>query len=235
MKKVKKKKLTERDRLRAYDLFAGLCDKEFDYIADNLLCKVYQRGSTVYQENCHIEGVYIILSGIIKQVKSGNKGRELIIRFAQGGDMIGFRSVLTKEPACATSEVMEKAVVCYLPGEVLSQVMTTNSDFALCLMRKVCRELEDSQMFILNIAQKKVRERMADVLIHLKDQFQLDYDNSLKIPLSRKELASAVGTAPESAIRMLTDFRKERLVDVQGRQIRLLNVQKLTRIGCVSM
>jgi len=225
----------ENDYWRSMAIFQILSHCEFELFVENMSCSLHKSGSVLYKQDCLINGVFILISGIVKQVKYGPKGKEHILRFAKRGDVIGFRSNITDEMACSTSIVVEDAVVCYLPGKLLSQLMQTNSNFGYYMIQQVCNEIEETQKFILNIAQKKVRERVADALIHLMKRFELDHDNYLKIPLSRRELASMVGTAPESTIRMLADFKREKLIDLQGRSIQFLNVKKLTKIGEVSL
>ncbi|MCU4173685.1 Crp/Fnr family transcriptional regulator [Carboxylicivirga sp. N1Y90] len=224
-----------RDRLKKLEIFRHLSESETALLLENLHYKELRKGNILYREGCYLNKVILLFDGVVKQKKCGSKGKELIIRFAKGGEILGFRSFLTEELACATAEVMEDVKVAYIEGSCLTQLMKSNSNFSMIMMKHVCGELSATQTFILNVAQKTVRERVAEGLVQLKEVFDVDDDCNLKIPLSRRDLANVVGTVPESVIRMLADFKKENLIEVNGRRIRLMNIQKLTRIGSVAM
>ncbi len=101
------------------------------------------------------------------------------------------------------------------------------------LMKLTCRELGESNKFLTDIAQKTVRERLAEVLLLLMDTFELDEDNYLQISLTREDLANIVGTATESVIRLLSEFRADNMIEINGRRIKLLNIPKLIKVGNV--
>jgi len=98
-------------------------------------------------------------------------------------------------------------------------------------MQITCKELGEANAYITDIAQKTVRERLAEILIHLKNDFGLDSNKILQISLTREELANIVGTATESVIRLLSEFKQDRLIELNGRKIRILDEAGLIRIG----
>lgn len=162
----------------------------------------YKRGDILYQEGNRISGFFCIHSGIIKVFKTGFDGKEQIIRFAKKGDIIAYRSVLSNELACTSAKVIEDCQVCFIPSEILISFIKTNPNFALELMKLACHELGEANSFITDIAQKTVRERLAEVLLYLFNDFGLDDQDFLNISLTREELANIVGTATESVIRL---------------------------------
>jgi len=193
----------------------------------------YKKGDVLYHEGNRISGFYCINSGIIKVYKTGLDGKEQIIRFARPGEIIAYRSVLSNEPACTTSKVIEDCQVCFIPSEVLISLIRKNSTFSLELMRLTCHELGEANSYITDIAQKSVRERLAEVLLKLVEDFGLDEQKFLKISLTREELANIVGTATESVIRLLSEFKSDKLVELNGRKIKILNVKGLEKISNV--
>lgn len=193
----------------------------------------YQRGDILYQEGNRISGFYCINSGIIKVFKTGFDGKEQIIRFAKKGDIIAYRSVLSNEPACTSAKVIEDCQVCFIPSEILISFIKTNSGFALELLKLACHELGEANSFITDIAQKTVRERLAEVLLFLVNDFGLDNQQFLNISLTREELANIVGTATESVIRLLSEFKSDRLVELNGRRIKIINTKGLEKISNV--
>jgi CRP-like cAMP-binding protein len=191
----------------------------------------YKRGDILYQEGNRISGFYCVNSGIIKVFKTGFDGKEQIIRFAKKGDIIAYRSVLSNELACTSAKVIEDCRVCFIPSEILISFIKTNPNFALELMKLACHELGEANSFITDIAQKTVRERLAEVLIFLVNEFGLDNQQFLNISLTREELANMVGTATESVIRLLSEFKTDKLVELNGRRIKILNTKGLEKIS----
>ncbi len=219
--------------VRKYDIFKGLTDSEVEKLNQNLVCTNYRRGSIIYNEGNRINGSYIVCSGVLKIYKTGFDGKEQIIRFAREGDLIAFRSVISDELACTTARVIHDAVLCYIPGETLTAYIKGSPEFAMALMKLTCRELGEANKYLTDIAQKTVRERLAEVLLLLMDTFDLDDDHNLQISLTREELANMVGTATESVIRLLSEFKSDKLIELNGRKIKLINIPKLIKIGNV--
>jgi len=219
--------------LMSFDIFKSLLEPEIEELNQIVNCALYKRGSVIYNERSRINGTYIVVSGIVKVYKTGFDGKEQIIRFAKSGDLVGFRSVISDELACTTSKIINDAVLCYIPGEELTKLIKENPEFAMDLMKLTCRELGESNKYLTDIAQKTVRERLAEVLLLLMDTFELDEDHTLQISLTREELANMVGTATESVIRLLSEFKADKLIELNGRKIKLLNIPKLIKLGNV--
>jgi len=196
-------------------------------------CELLKRGSVIYAEGDSARGCYFVYSGVLKVFKTGLEGKEQIIRFAKPGDIIGFRSALSQEPACTSSKVIEDAIVCFIPHHSLTQLLQENPEFSMELIKLTCKELGQANNYITDIAQKSVRERLAEVLIQLMETFGLAADNTLQIALTREELANMVGTATESVIRLLSEFKSDGLVEIKGRKIKIVDVRSLKRVGGV--
>ncbi len=214
-------------------LFKHLTPDEIDRLNYGKICNFHKRGDIIYHEGNRISGCYCINKGILKIYKTGIDGKEQIILFAKPGDLIGYRSILSNELACTTAKVIEDATLCFIPADILISLVKSNPNFSMELMKLACKELGDANAYITDIAQKTVRERLAEILIHLKDNFGLDQDQILKISLTREELANIVGTATESVIRLLSEFKTDGLIDLNGRKIKILDIQGLTKIGNV--
>ncbi len=214
-------------------LFRYLTPDEVENVNFEKDFREYRRGDILYQEGNRISGFYCINSGIIKVYKTGFDGKEQIIRFAKAGEIIAYRSVLSNEVACTSAKVIEDCRVCFLPSELLTSLVKTNPSFALELLKLACHELGEANSFITDIAQKTVRERLAEILLLLVNDFGLDEHNFLNISLTREELANIVGTATESVIRLLSEFKSDGLVELNGRKIRIMNRKGLEKISNV--
>ncbi|MBU8891176.1 MAG: Crp/Fnr family transcriptional regulator [Bacteroidales bacterium] len=218
--------------LHSYNsIFKHLTPEEHTIVEREKVCNTYKRGSVIYHEGSRTNGFYCINSGIIKIFKTGIEGREQIIAFAKKGGIIGYRSILSNELACSSAKVIEDATLCFVPAETLISLVKTNGNFSMAMMQQTCKELGEANAFLTDIAQKTVRERLAEVLLNLKDTFELNEDNVLQISLTREELANIVGTATESVIRLLSEFKNDRLIDLNGRKITILDIKALEKIS----
>jgi CRP-like cAMP-binding protein len=211
------------------NIFKHLSQKEVEELNYIKSCNFHKRGEIIYHEGNRPTGVYCVSKGIIKLYKTGIEGKEQIIRFAKQGDIIGYRSILNGELACTTAKVIEDANICFIPSETWLSLLHANNDFSLDVMRFACEELGKSNSFITDIAQKNVRERLAEILLFLKDDFSLDESGVLQISLTREELANITGTATESAIRLLSEFKEDKMIALNGRKITILDEDRLRR------
>jgi len=208
---------------RTHPLFRHLLEQELQDITLSKITETFKRGSIVYHEGNRMKGFYCVQSGIIKIYQTGFDGKEQIIRFAKPGDIIGYRSVVSNEPACTTTEVIEDAVLCLIPTEILLNLVKNNGNFAVELMKLTCKELGEANSYITDIAQKTVKERLAEILLHLENEFGLDSTGVLNISLTREELSNIVGTATESIIRLLSEFKTSGYIETNGRKIKILD------------
>jgi CRP-like cAMP-binding protein len=223
--------LCDKCSLESGSIFKYLTADQVDSINFEKDFRHYKRGDILYQEGNRISGFYCINNGIIKVFKTGFDGKEQIIRFAKKGDIIAYRSVLSNEPACTSAKVIEDCQVCFIPSEILISFIKTNPNYALELIKLACHELGEANSFITDIAQKTVRERLAEVLLFLVNDFGLDDQQFLNISLTREELANIVGTATESVIRLLSEFKSDKLLELNGRKIRITNRKGLEKIS----
>jgi CRP/FNR family transcriptional regulator, polysaccharide utilization system transcription regulator len=225
--------LCDKCSLETGSLFKYLTREEVDMINFEKEFRQFRRGDLLYKEGSRISGFYCIHNGIIKVFKTGLDGKEQIIRFAKPGDIIAYRSVLSNEVACTSAKVIEDCQVCFIPSEILISLIKSNPSYALEILKLACHELGEANSFITDIAQKTVRERLAEILLLLLNDFGLDEQNYLQISLTREELANIVGTATESVIRLLSEFKTDKLVELNGRRIRILNKKGLEKISNV--
>lgn len=226
-----KRPTEEEADLSGFQLFKKLDEEEFNRLNYEKTCSFYRKGTVLYREGSRLTGFFCVTRGIIKILKTGIDGKEQIIRFAKKGEIIAYRSLLSQELACTTAKVIEEAVLCHIPYQTLLFLIKNNWQFSLHMLQIVCRELREANNYITDIAQKTVRERLAEVLLLLKENFELDNQNTLQISLTREELANMVGTATESVIRLLSEFKQDRLIELQGRKIKFIDTPGLRRVA----
>lgn len=219
--------------MRESSLFDHLCTHSLDELNRNKTCTVYKKNQVVFHEGTRPLGVFCINSGKIKVYKTGAEGKDQIIKILKPGDLMGYRAMLAEDQYPVSAETLEESSICFIPKSDFLDVLNTDSDFSKTVIRSMSKDLGEMADSLTNLAQKPVRERLAGALLMLKDTYGMDaHDNGpVEINLTREDMANIVGTATETLIRLLHDFKEEKLIETQGRKIRVLEPQKLVRIA----
>jgi len=194
----------------------------------------YKKGGLIIEEGATPRGIYFIEKGTAKLFKMGFNGKEQIIRFTKEGDIIGYRSILSHQPFGASATAMDDTEVCFIPEKFFLKILEFHPKFAFDVLRRIAEDLGESAETITFLAQKTVRERLAEVLILLEQKLGTDADGFINITLTREEMANLIGTATESAIRLISEFRTDKLIEVDGRRMKILDHQKLIKLGHVN-
>ena len=210
-------------------IFRKLTLPQMDFLNANKICSSYKKGVVIYEEGNRSTGIYCIHSGVLKLYKTGTEGKEQIIRFAKAGDIMGYRSVISGEQACTSVKILEDSVLCFINTNTLYSLLKDNNELAIDLLQRACNELGEANDYITDIAQKSVRERLAETLLKLKTEFGVNNDGHIDIALTREELANIIGTATESVIRILSEFKSEKIIELYGRRIRIIDENKLKK------
>ncbi|ATL46524.1 Crp/Fnr family transcriptional regulator [Chitinophaga caeni] len=214
------------------DIFADTSEQHAADIAAVKKCALYKKGQTIFHEGAQPYGIYVINTGKIKLTHSGDDGREQIIRLVRPGDLIGYKALISNQAYTATATVLEDSAVCFIPRDVFLNVLLKDNSLSLKMMRILTSELRRAEEKITNLAQKPVRERLAETLLTLKETYGLQNDQqTINVMLSREEIANLVGTATESAIRLLSEFKKEKVIDLTGKKIKILQLQQLIKMA----
>ncbi len=216
--------------LRSSAVFGSLSLPEATSVTAVRTCVNVGRGEVVFSEGTYPRGIFCIHGGHIKLVRTSQDGREQIIRFAGAGDAIGYASLITAEPYSLSAVAVDPSAVCFVPAELIWKFVKDNPEFTLRIMQNMSHELKSTERRVVELAQKSVRERVAEALLVLKETFGTEADGeTINTPLSRVEIANIVGTAPESLIRMLAELRMDKIIETSGRSIRLKNLHALAR------
>lgn len=211
---------------RQNSLLNHFCSDELDHLNSHRACNYYKKHQALFLEGSFPRGVYCINQGLVKIFQRGDEGKEQIIHIAKAGEMVGFRAMFTEEPYKVAAETLEESNICFIGKEDFLNLMDSNPVLRNGIIKELSKELADRADFITNMAQKSVRERLAFTMLILMDVF----DNE-PINLSREDLANFVGTATETLIRLLKDFKEEGIIEVQTRKIKVLDKTKLLQIS----
>ena len=205
--------------------------KELREITDQKKTLSFKKGETIFEEGTKLKGIFCLRNGKCKVTKLAPNGNEQIVRFIQKGEMIGHRSIISDTAAHLTVTALEDMEACYIPKSIINKSFSENKDFTYDITKSICSDLDNANLSIANLAQKSVKERLADSLLFFLKTFGEDSDGFLNIKLSREEIANSIGTATESSIRILSGFKKERIIEVKGKRIKILNKEALEHIS----
>lgn len=219
--------------MRDQSAFSELDVNELHETSNVKTCVFFKKGQVLMHEGSRPNGVYCLHHGKAKVFRLGSEGKEQIIRFAKDGDLIGYRSLLSGEHLSASVSALEDTHACFIPKSALLKLIADNPRFSLNMMKMACHELGEAGKLITNLAQKTVRERLAEVLLLIHKTFGEDDEGNLDVSLTREEIANMVGTATESVIRLLSEFKEDELVSIRGRKITIMNRPALVRLGNV--
>lgn len=190
----------------------------------------YKKGDIIFSENEMLNGVYCVRKGICKLTKLSANGKDQTVKLLGEGDLIGQRSIISEERTNLSAIALNDVKVCFVPKEQILNTIKSNQDFSFKVLQNLAQDLRGAEDDLINMAQKTVRQRLAEALIYVSKSFGVTKDGYLSVNLSREEYASIVGTATESTIRILSQFKKEGLISTQGKNIKIENLNNLERV-----
>jgi len=211
---------------REKSLFASFCDVQVDNLEDHKSCAYYKKSQPLFLEGSFPRGVFCLNQGKVKVFTRGDEGKEQIIHIAKEGEIVGFRAMFSGEPYKVSAATLEECNICFISKEDFLNMIDTNPNFRNGIMKELSKELGDRAVFITNMAQKSVRERLAFALLILGDVYGEE-----EINLSREDLANFVGTATETLIRLLKDFKEEGMIEIHTRKLQLIDRNKLYNLA----
>jgi len=216
-------------------LFGVLCSHELTQISDAKSCTNYKKGQVLFHEGTRPLGVFCINTGKVKVYKVGADGKEQIMKVTKEGDVLGYKAMISEEHYPVTAETLEDCTICFVPKNDFLSLLTENPGFNRKLLQTVCQELGIMSEKLTNLAQKSVRERLAITLLMLKETYGIEGEENepVEINLTREDLANIVGTATETLIRLLHDFKEENLISTKGRKINVENSKGLVKAAGV--
>jgi len=185
-------------------------------------CSFYKKNQSLFLEGSFPRGVFCMQHGKVKIYKRGEEGKEQIIHIAKEGELIGFRAMFAENKYSVSAETLEESTICFIQKDDFLSLLEANPTLRNRILKEMSQELSDRAEFITNMAQKSVRQRLAFSLLLLKEVY-----GEKPINLSREDLANFVGTATETLIRLLKEFKEEGLVETNVRKIYVSDAKRL--------
>ena len=216
--------------IKQFNSLKSLTKDELMRISNCKTSKIIKKGEVIFEEGEALNGVFCVRDGICKLTKLSANGKDQIVKLVVKGELLGQRSLISDESSNLKATALNDMELCFIPKSEILDDLKKNPDFSFNVLQSMARDLKEADDVIVNMAQKSVRQRLAEVLVSINESFGTNPDGTLSVILSREDFASIVGTATESAIRVLSQFKKEGLISTVGKQIKIEDLNGLNNM-----
>jgi DNA-binding response OmpR family regulator len=190
----------------------------------------YAKRQRIFSEGNHPVRIYYVQKGKVKIYKTNNEGKELIVKIATEGDFFGYTSMLENSVYKVNADALEESEIASIPRSEFEELIHANPEVSRRFIKLLASDITQKEEQLIHIAYNSLRRKVADALLTVQKRYKADFEQQ-NINISRDNLAAIAGTATESLIRTLTDFRSEKLIDIKDGSIIILNAQKLERMA----
>jgi len=189
-----------------------------------------KKGELIFKEGDPVTGIYFVYSGNVKVYKKWDDDKELIIRFAKEGAILGHRGLGRNPTYPISAAALEPAVVCYMDMDFFNATLKVNTNLTYQLLMFFADELQESERRMRNLAHMPVKGRVAESLLALKEQFGTASDGAINIELMWQDMASFAGATYETVFRVVSELSKENILATRGKRISIINLEKLIQL-----
>jgi CRP-like cAMP-binding protein len=216
----------------SHSLLKGLSRKEKETLVMHHTYAQYGKGELVLKEGEKPHGLICLASGKVKVFKEGVGGREQILRMVRPQGFIGYRAIFAEGTYSASAIAIEDSAICIFEKDCFIRIIRKNPDLALLFMKVFAKELGFSNNRTVSLTQKHIRGRLAESLLVLRDTYGFENDGkTIKVYLSREDIASLSNMTTSNAIRTLSTLASEDIISIEGRKIMILDDLRLERIS----
>ena len=213
--------------VRQFNSLRAMNKEELKKVSDSKTTKTIKKGEPLFEEGEKLNGVYCVRDGVSKLSKLSPNGKDQIVKLATKGEVMGQRSIIAEETSNLSAVAVSDMEVCFIPKDSITNTLHKNPNFTIEVLRHMAHDLKEADDVIVNMSQKTVKQRVAEAFLYLKNNFGEDDEGFLKLTLSREDIANVVGTATESAIRIISEFKKKELIHTSGKKIGIKDQRKL--------
>ncbi|HSH68181.1 MAG TPA: response regulator [Bacteroidia bacterium] len=192
--------------------------------------RIYKKKDDIYKEGNYPKGVYFINKGKVKTYQTNELGKELITSLHADGEFFGYLSLLRDEKYLNSATALEDTEIYMIPKEDFFALIYKNSEVSRKFIEILTNNIHENEQQLIKLAYNSVRKRVAEALVKLSDKYKKESDLEFKMSVSREDLANLVGTATETVIRTLSEFKEDKLIDISGGKITILNYKKLSTL-----
>ncbi|MDD4227609.1 MAG: Crp/Fnr family transcriptional regulator [Mariniphaga sp.] len=213
-------------------IFYLLTREEKEELEQYISLAHYKKNEFVFKEGDKPNGFMMLVHGKVKIFKEGVGGREQIIRMAKPLGIIGYRALFADENHIASAVTIEESLICSVSAEFIQRRALKNNHFSFEIIKKLAQELGFANARTVTLTQKHIRGRLAESLLLLKNKYGYEHDGiTLKVYMSREDIANLSNMTTSNAIRTLSTFANEKVIAIDGRKIKILDAHRLDRIS----
>jgi CRP/FNR family transcriptional regulator, cyclic AMP receptor protein len=205
-------------------------DAHIDLTKGDRESQTYKKKQMVYTQGHRPNYLLFVVKGKVKSFRANDDGKELITAIHKAGDFIGYSALLEETPYADNAEAMEEAEIMLIPKMDFYNLLNKDAQVAKRFIKLLSHNLVEREEALLNLAYNSLRKRVANGLIHVYSKFKNAPGDKPKLEIPREDLAQVVGTATESLIRTLSDFKTEKLIEVKEGKIIILDEARLANL-----
>lgn len=216
---------------RLFSLFPALSEHYREVIRSSTTILVVPKGYFIYHENEYPKGFVCLLEGNAKVVKMGINGRGQIIRMVRPMGILGYRALFAEENYRSSAQTLDNSVIAIIDRAILFEIMHSNAEISLHILKLIACELGLSNLRTMTLTQKYIRGRLADALLFLIETYDFAPDGTIDVTLSREDMAQLSSMTTSNAIRTLSSFATDGVVELIGKRIKVLDLERLKKIS----
>lgn len=210
-------------------LFSSLTKEELALISLNKREILFNKGEILFREGDDISEFMYLKSGLVKLFKTSDTGKQQIINISRPGDFVSLLSIFSEKQYLYSIMALERTVVCTVDIDVFKKMVETNRQFSNDVLKKMSTLYDEIIETKFAISKKHLRGRIAHILLMFAHQIY--GSDEYELPVSRKEIAELIDMTTENVIRILSEFRKDKLIDIEGKKIAIRNKEMLQTIS----
>ena len=213
-------------------IWATLTEEERQWATERVEIVHYDRNDIIHLDGDESQYMWMLVSGKVRIYKEGIGQRPQIIRLLKPYDLFGYRAVIASEPYNSSASAFEPCVVYRMQADDFCYLVRRNGLFCYHIMLAMAKDLAIAELQAVNLTQKHIRGRLAESLIQLRENYGYEEDGqTIAMRMSREDLANMSNMTTSNAIRTLSQFAQEGLIEVDGRKVTLLDEESLSRIS----
>ena len=221
----------------------AICNPETCYLIKNTLKEWHpailqnqktfrvKKGDVIFKEGDEVKGVFFVNSGNVKVHIKWDAYKDLIVRFAKTGSIVGHRGIGSQSGYHVSATALENSVICFVDIDFFEATLKVNAAFTYDLLYFFASELRESERKMRNLAHMPVKGRVAEALLALQEQFGISEQGFINIQLSRQDLASFAGATYETVFRVINDLVQDKLISLSGKNITIANKAGLSTLA----
>lgn len=192
--------------------------------------RIYKKKDDIFKAGNYPKGIYFVNKGKVKIYQTNEQGKEFITELHKEGDFFGYLSLLKEEQYSNSAGTLEDSEIYMLPKDDFFDLIYKNAEVSRKFIEMLSNNLLENEKQLVKLAYNSVRKRIAEALIKLSNKYKKDDSQKFSMNLSREDLANLAGTATETVIRTLSDFKDNKLIEISGGSITILEYDKLAKL-----